>query len=107
MSRETVGNLPSVTTHFPRLTGTDAKESTIPSSIIDMKEDSNKSVNIAGLIEAQNWRSNRVEKYESPLHLNQLNEPAPDHQRVLWKREVVKYHPKKPASDNFEDIHCH
>ena len=25
LSHETVGNLPSVTTHFPRLTGTDAK----------------------------------------------------------------------------------
>ena len=36
LSHETVGNLPSVTTHFPILTGTDAKESTITSSIIDL-----------------------------------------------------------------------
>ena len=50
LSHETVGNFPSGTTHFPRLTGTDAKESTIPSSIIYLTEDSNQSVNISGLI---------------------------------------------------------
>ena len=54
MSHETVGNLPYVTTHFPILTGTYAKEYTITSYIIDLKEDSNKSLNIAGLIKAQN-----------------------------------------------------
>ena len=86
LSHETVGNFPSGTTHFPRLTSTYAKEFNIPSSINDLTEDRNKSLNIAVFIEAQNWRSNRDDTYESPLHLKQLNEPAPEPQRVLWKR---------------------
>ena len=57
LSHKTVGNLTFVTTHFTRLTGTDAKESTIPSYIIHLIEDSNQSVNISDLIESQNWRS--------------------------------------------------
>ena len=75
LSHETVGNFPSGTTHFPRLTSTYAKEFNIPSSINDLTEDRNKSLNIAVFIEAQNWRSNRSDKDESPLHLNQINEP--------------------------------
>ena len=99
--------MPSVRTHFPRLTGIDAKESSTVASIIDLTEESNESVNVAGLIEAPDWRYDRADKDESPLVLNQLNEPVPDHQRCLWKWEVVKDHPNKPTSDNLEDMHYH